>query len=76
MKGFQIKDLLSAITITNGWLDYKLSNPSTLEFKENKSRGKNGKDNGLKFILKVDDSQSKNDKKGMTLENFLLISIQ
>ena len=54
-----VKDLPFAIAATNGLLDYKLGNPSTLEFMENKSRGKNGKDNGAKFRPNADDSQSK-----------------
>ena len=54
-----VKDLPSTIVVADGLLDYKLGNPSTSEFKENKSGGKNGKDNGSKFQPKADDSQSK-----------------
>ncbi|XP_057512871.1 inositol transporter 4-like [Actinidia eriantha] len=54
-----VKDLSSALAVADGLLDYTLGNPSTLEFKENKSRGKNEKDNGSKFKPKADDSHSK-----------------
>ena len=54
-----VKDMSSSITATDGLLDYKLGNPSTSEFKENKSEGKNWKDNGAKFKPKADDSLSK-----------------
>ena len=50
---FGVKDLSSAIAAADGLLDYKLGNPSTSEFMENKSGGKNGKDNGAKFRPKV-----------------------
>ncbi|GFZ11707.1 hypothetical protein Acr_23g0000920 [Actinidia rufa] len=46
-----VKDLSSTIAAADGPLDYKLGNPSTSEFNENKSGGKNGKP-------KADDSQS------------------
>ena len=49
----------STIVVADGFLDYKLGNPSTTEFKNNKSRGKNRKDNCTKFKQKTDDSQSK-----------------
>ena len=49
----------STIPAANGLLDYKLGSPSTSEFKENKSGGKNEKDNGSKFKPNADDSQSK-----------------
>ena len=60
-----VKSLSSVIAAAYGLLDYKLGNPSTSEFNKNKSGRKNGKDNGLKFKPKVNDSQSKNGQKNM-----------
>ena len=40
-------------------LNYKLGDPSTSEFKENKSREKNEKNNGSNFKPKADDLHSK-----------------
>ena len=54
-----VKDMSSIIVVADGFLDYKLGNPSTTEFKNNKSRGKNRKDNCTKFKQKTDDSQCK-----------------
>ena len=51
-----VKDLFSTIIATDGLLDYKLGNPLTSEFKENKSGGKNGKENDSKFKSKANDS--------------------
>ena len=54
-----VNDLSYAIVAADGLLDYKLGNPLTSEFKENKSGGKNEKDNGSKFKPKANDSHSK-----------------
>ena len=46
-----VKDMSSTMAAADGLLDYKLGNPSTSEFKENKFGGKIEKDNGSKFKL-------------------------
>ena len=44
-----MKDFSSTMVVMDGLLDYKLGNPSTSEFKENKFGGKIEKDKGSKF---------------------------
>ncbi|GFZ21310.1 hypothetical protein Acr_29g0004720 [Actinidia rufa] len=51
-----VKDLSSTIATADGFLYYKLGNPSTSEFMENKPIGKMGKSMVRKFIPKANDS--------------------